>query len=338
LAVKDAADVTQVVHPTVPVVVIVPPVNGELNTMLVIVPVPGGAAHVPSPRQKVVAEAEVPLFKFVTGRLPETSVASATEAKVGAPAPPCSTVVALPKEPSTVSVCEPFPRTNWFAVKDEPVAQVGQDIVPVVVMGPPEMGEVVETRLTEPTPPGTAHVPSPRQKVVLDAEVPLFNLATGRFPVTPPLAVEARLMGKMSAATSARNVGATAAPVVGPAKTVLADCVDTEKFKTGVVDGVDTLKVAKGPRVPVALKLVIPPPPPLPGPITLQVFTPVHACKLPAVKSQIMGCCWPTVGGLQFGRGSGEVCTKVCLPLLPCPHTAGAKSKKMRNLRISFPR
>ena len=34
----------------------------------------GGAAQVPSPRQKVVAEAPVPLFKSVTGRLPLTPV------------------------------------------------------------------------------------------------------------------------------------------------------------------------------------------------------------------------------------------------------------------------
>jgi len=37
---------------------------------------PAGVAHAPSPRQKVVAEAEVPLFKLVTGRLPVTPVVS----------------------------------------------------------------------------------------------------------------------------------------------------------------------------------------------------------------------------------------------------------------------
>src|SRR3990167_1128961 len=34
-----------------------------------------GVAQVASPRQKVEAEAEVPLFRFVTGRLPDTSLA-----------------------------------------------------------------------------------------------------------------------------------------------------------------------------------------------------------------------------------------------------------------------
>lgn len=84
-AVRDAALVTQVVQPTVPVVVTVPPVSGLLNVMLVTVPDPGGAAHVPSPLQNVDAEALVPEFKLVTGRLPVTSVVRLTAPKVGAP-------------------------------------------------------------------------------------------------------------------------------------------------------------------------------------------------------------------------------------------------------------
>jgi hypothetical protein len=36
-----------------------------------------------------------------------------------------------------------------------------------------------------PPPAGVAQVPSPLQNVVLDADVPLFKLVTGRFPVTP---------------------------------------------------------------------------------------------------------------------------------------------------------
>ena len=40
----------------------------------------------PSPRQKVEAEAPVPLFKFVTGRLPETSLARLTSAVPTLPA------------------------------------------------------------------------------------------------------------------------------------------------------------------------------------------------------------------------------------------------------------
>src|SRR5262245_58571985 len=132
LAVKDAALVTHVAHPTVPVVVTVPPVNGLLKTIEVTVPEPGGAAHVPSPRQNVAEVAPVPLFKFVTGKLPLTSVESTTEANEGAPAAlPCNTVVVVPKEPRSVTACDPFPRMMRFAVRDEPVTQVGQDKVPV---------------------------------------------------------------------------------------------------------------------------------------------------------------------------------------------------------------
>ena len=290
----------------------------------------------PSPRQKVEAEAEVPLLRFVTGRLPETSVERTTAAKLGAPpALPCRTVVVVPAEPSMVTACEAFPRTKRFAVRDEPVTQVGQVMAPVVVIGPPDIGEVVVMRLTVPLPLGTAHVPSPRQYVVFDADVPELRLVTGKFPVTPPLALEARLIGGMSAETCTRNVGVAAPPEAGPIRAVLAVCEVTAKFKTGVEVGVETLNVANGESVPVALKLVIPPPPPEPGPITLQVLTPVQAINFPAVKSQTIGCCWPTVGGLQFGNGSVEVWISVCLPLLPCPHAAGAKSKKMRSLRIS---
>jgi len=173
-AVRDAALVTQVVQPTVPVVVTVPPVSGPLNVMLVTVPLPGGAAHVPSPRQNVVALALVPEFKLVTGKLPVTSVESATAPNVGAPpALPCSTVVVVPSDATTLIACKPLPSRILLAVSAAAdVVHVGQEIVPVVVIGPPVRGEVVPTELTEPTPPGTAHVPSPRQKVVAPALVP----------------------------------------------------------------------------------------------------------------------------------------------------------------------
>jgi len=47
---------------------------------------PAGVAHVPSPRQKVDADAPVPLFKLATGRLPVTSDARFTRAVATAPA------------------------------------------------------------------------------------------------------------------------------------------------------------------------------------------------------------------------------------------------------------
>ena len=48
-------------------------VCAEASTMS---PEPAGVDHDPSPRQKVVAEADVPEFKFATGRLPVTPVDS----------------------------------------------------------------------------------------------------------------------------------------------------------------------------------------------------------------------------------------------------------------------
>jgi hypothetical protein len=182
------------------------------------------------------------------------------------------------------------------------MVQVGHEMVPVVVMGPPLSGEVVAMLLTDPVPPGTAQVMSPRKNVVGPAEMPLLRCVTPRLPVTP---VTSEMSG-MSAATSDRKVGVPPTPF-GAASTVFAVCDVTTKLSTGVEVGVETLNVAKGPSEPVALKLVMPPPLPLPGPITLQVFTPVQATNLPAVRSHNSGICCPTVGGLQLGRGSVEV-------------------------------
>ena len=57
-----------------------PEIESRLGTeaaTLVTVPLPAvGVTQVPSPRQKVEAEALVPLFKLVTGKLPVTPVLS----------------------------------------------------------------------------------------------------------------------------------------------------------------------------------------------------------------------------------------------------------------------
>ena len=83
--------------PVVPVanVCVVP-----VNPFKEVIPVAGGLAHVPSPLQNVLDEADVPLFKFATGKFPVTSVLSETDAKLGAPpAFPCNTVVVVPRLP-----------------------------------------------------------------------------------------------------------------------------------------------------------------------------------------------------------------------------------------------
>jgi hypothetical protein len=61
-----------------------------------------------------------------------------------------------------------------------------------------------------------------------------------------------------SAATSARNVGVAAAPVVGPAHTVLAFCVVIAKVNAGVVVGVATDDVMMVPMFPALNEVTVP--------------------------------------------------------------------------------
>ena len=78
-----------------------------------VIPVAGGLAHVPSPLQNVLDEADVPLFRFVTGRFPVTSADRDTAEKDGAPpAFPWSTVVVVPSEPSVDTAVVFPPITN----------------------------------------------------------------------------------------------------------------------------------------------------------------------------------------------------------------------------------
>jgi hypothetical protein len=60
--------------------------------------------------------------------------------------------------------------------------------VPVLVIGEPliekPLGTVAATLVTVPAPAGTAHVPSPLQKVPALAFVPELRFVIGRFPVT----------------------------------------------------------------------------------------------------------------------------------------------------------
>ena len=125
----------------------------RVNPLTVPVPptevtVPGGTAHVPSPRQNVLVVALVPLFRLPTGKLPVTPVARLTPvtAPLRVKFPELVTV-----PPSVIPLTEPTPATE------------------VTVPG----------LLT-----GVAHVPSPRQNVLVDALVPLFRLPTGKLPVT----------------------------------------------------------------------------------------------------------------------------------------------------------
>ena len=68
--------------PMVGVVVPVTVIGNAALTAVTPPPVPAGVAHTPSPRQKVVADALVPLLRLPTGRLPVTCEARLTFASV----------------------------------------------------------------------------------------------------------------------------------------------------------------------------------------------------------------------------------------------------------------
>lgn len=96
--------------------------------------------------------------------------------------------------------------------------------VPLVVTGEPDMvnpvGTVSVTLVTVPLPAGVDQVPSPRQYVVLEADVPLLRLPTGKLPVTPELSgrpvafVRTPLAGVPKAGvTNVGEVASTALPV-----------------------------------------------------------------------------------------------------------------------------
>lgn len=129
----------------------------------------------PSPLQKVLLDAPVPLFRLATGRFPVTSAVNETAPKDGAPAAfPCNTVVVVPSEPRVETAVVLPPITNWLSVSVPPA-------------------------VTFPLPAGVAHVPSPLQKVELEAEVPLFKFVTGRFPVTSADRLTAPNVGRPAA-------------------------------------------------------------------------------------------------------------------------------------------
>ena len=125
-----------------------PPVQPTLVTVPE-PPPPDGVAQVPSPRQNVLDEAPVPLPRLAIGKFPVTCVVKSTLDNVP-PSVRLPELVTLPV--SVMPLTVPVPLTDVTVPADAA---------------------------------GVAQVPSPRQKVVDDALVPEFRLATGRLPVTP---------------------------------------------------------------------------------------------------------------------------------------------------------
>ena len=151
----------------VPAPTMVPPVRPVPATTEVTVPPPDGVAQVPSPRQKVLLDAPAPPARFEVGRLPVMSADRFTAPNDGAPAAlPCSTVVVVPSDPSTVGTAPvPPPRTMAFCVSaaDEVIVPAAVNartppLVPLVRPVPPrgtvtgEVSEKVELVKVSPVP------------------------------------------------------------------------------------------------------------------------------------------------------------------------------------------
>ena len=127
---------------------------------------PDGVAHVPSPRQNVVLDALVPLFRFVTGRLPVTPVVNGSPVALvstpdaGVPRAGVTNVGLVANTAAPVPVGLLMTPSSCAEVVEAncdsglPVTpHVAQAIVPVVVIGPPVIGPVVAMLVTVPLPP-----------------------------------------------------------------------------------------------------------------------------------------------------------------------------------------
>lgn len=132
----------------------------------------------PTVNPEIVPPPPAPQSADVTSKLPLASVSTHLAAVV-APVQVANCVV-FPVRVPTAKAFPPAPITGRFDVNAEAfVLQVVQVIVPAPVIVPPPIGPVVATLVT-----AVPHVPSPRQKWLLSAFVPLPKFVTGRFPVT----------------------------------------------------------------------------------------------------------------------------------------------------------
>jgi hypothetical protein len=207
-----------------------------------------------------VDDAEVPLFKLATGKLPVTPVdngkpvAFVSVTLVGVPKTGVVSVGLVDKTtlPVPVLVVTPVPP---LATPNVP-ARV---IVPDVVIGPPLVVKPVvpPATLIDVTVPalaaGVAQDPSPLQNVVADALVPEFKLVTGKLPVTPvvsgkPVAlVNVALIGVPSVGddiTGLVSVNPATVAAVAPSATLVDPMVTDELASPAlgmVVDAVTAL-------------------------------------------------------------------------------------------------
>ena len=226
--------------------------------VLTVPPDVGTVLHVPSPRQKVAEEAPDPPFRFATGRLPVTSVARLT-------APPTDQVEVAVRRARPVPVR--FSRAARSSASEA-------TRLPAEVIGPPEntipaVGFVMLTDVT-----ALAQTPSPRQNVEELADVPLFRLATGRFPVTselsetaPPadqveVAVRRTIPVVVSPSTAARSSARASVMlpevVIGPPETVIP-AEGAVRFTEVTVPAPDGEAQTPSPRQNVVADAFVPP-------------------------------------------------------------------------------
>jgi hypothetical protein len=243
----------------------------------------------------VVVEADVPPFRFATGKLPVTpplALDARFAAGISAETRVLNAGVLAPPEVG--------PQKQVLALSVPSVTAK----VPVLVIGLPatlKIPGMVSATLDTP-PGGTDQVPSPRQKVVDEALVPLLRFPTGRFPVTPPAVLIARLMDGMSAETRDRNVGAPDTPPDGPEKMVLIAWL--VKVPVNVPEDVigepEMENIPAGSAKPTLV--TFPPPPPLPQRRT----NPVVAMRLELSQDGEVG----GVGATQFGLPAPHPCAQ----------------------------
>jgi len=119
----------------------------ETTETLVTVPAPAGAAQEPSPLQKVDALADVPLFKFVTGKFPVMPVVKGNPVKfVATPAEgvPRSGVtnvgeLANTKAPDPVSSVTAEAKLAELGVPKKVATPVPKDVIPVPPLATPKV-------------------------------------------------------------------------------------------------------------------------------------------------------------------------------------------------------
>jgi len=166
---NDAALPTDVIIPVrLALVVTLPEVNPDAVPVIL---VPTKALGVP--------KAGVTSVGLVANTSEPEPVSSVIEAaKFALDGVPKNVATPVPKDVIPVP-----PLATGKAVPEYVMARVPEDVIGLPAMLK-MLGTVAATLVTEPA-PAAAHVPSPRQKVDAEAEVPELRLVTGKFPVTP---------------------------------------------------------------------------------------------------------------------------------------------------------